>query len=129
MLEVFSPLEQPFAVHQTDRPHMATSTLGVGYCRNSTTSALIEVFYQKDTPCKSRLRVQSEKHDKCVNRSLLLKTPRAKDAQGCSRTGTIKYAIEVSRRENTMAKSPKGADGQEQQVCQSTLHAKSHPRV
>jgi transposase InsO family protein len=36
MPEVFSPLEQPFAVHQADRPYMATSTLGAGYCRTTT---------------------------------------------------------------------------------------------
>jgi hypothetical protein len=44
--------------------------------------------------------VQPEQHNKCVNRSPLIKTLRAKDAQGCSRTGTIKYAIKVSYREN-----------------------------
>jgi hypothetical protein len=36
MPKVFSPLEQPFAVHQADRPHMATLTLGAGYCRTTT---------------------------------------------------------------------------------------------
>jgi hypothetical protein len=35
MPEVFSPLEQPFVVHQADCPHMATSTLGAGYCRTT----------------------------------------------------------------------------------------------
>jgi hypothetical protein len=34
--EVFSPLGQPFVVHQADCPHMATSTLGAGYCRATT---------------------------------------------------------------------------------------------
>jgi hypothetical protein len=34
--EVFSPLGQPFAVHQAYCPHMATSTLGAGYCRATT---------------------------------------------------------------------------------------------
>jgi hypothetical protein len=36
LLEIFSPLEQPFAVHQADRPHVATSTLRAGY-RQATT--------------------------------------------------------------------------------------------
>jgi hypothetical protein len=36
MPKVFPPLEQPFAVHQADRPHMATSTLGAGYCQTTT---------------------------------------------------------------------------------------------
>jgi ribonuclease HI len=35
MPEVFPPLEQPFAVHQADRPHMATSTLGARYCQTT----------------------------------------------------------------------------------------------
>jgi hypothetical protein len=34
--KVFSPLGQPFAVHKADRPHMATSMLGAGYCRTTT---------------------------------------------------------------------------------------------
>jgi hypothetical protein len=34
--EVFFTLGKPFAVHQADRPHMATSTLGAGYCRATT---------------------------------------------------------------------------------------------
>jgi hypothetical protein len=37
--EVFSPLGQPFAVHQADCPHMATSTLGARYCRATTYDA------------------------------------------------------------------------------------------
>jgi hypothetical protein len=36
MPEVFSPLGQPFVVHQADRPHLTTSTLGAGYCRTTT---------------------------------------------------------------------------------------------
>jgi hypothetical protein len=36
MPEVFSPVGQPFAVHQADRPHLTTSTLGAGYCWTTT---------------------------------------------------------------------------------------------
>jgi ribonuclease HI len=35
MPEVFSLLEQPFAAHQVDRPHMATSMLGAGHRRTT----------------------------------------------------------------------------------------------
>jgi hypothetical protein len=54
--EVFSPLGQPFAVHQADCPHMATSMLGAGY-RRATTYGSREpqvhlrrrrIFYQVD---------------------------------------------------------------------------------
>jgi hypothetical protein len=31
--EVFSSIRQPFAIHKTDRPHMASSALGPGHCR------------------------------------------------------------------------------------------------
>jgi hypothetical protein len=54
--EVFSPLGQPFTVHQADCPHMATSTLGAGYCRATTYGAREpqvhlcrhRIFYQVD---------------------------------------------------------------------------------
>jgi hypothetical protein len=31
--EVFSSIRQPFAIHKTDRPHMASPALGPGHCR------------------------------------------------------------------------------------------------
>jgi hypothetical protein len=31
--EVFSSIRKPFAIHETNRPHMASSTLGPGHCR------------------------------------------------------------------------------------------------
>jgi ribonuclease HI len=54
--EVFSPFGQPFAIHKADCPHMATSTLGAGYCRATTHGSREpqvhlhrrRVFYQVD---------------------------------------------------------------------------------
>jgi hypothetical protein len=31
----FSPRSRPFAIHQANRPYLATSTMGAGYCRTS----------------------------------------------------------------------------------------------
>jgi ribonuclease HI len=54
--EVSPPYEQPFAIHEADRPHMATSTLGARHCRPTTHGPRepqvylrrCQVFYQVD---------------------------------------------------------------------------------
>jgi hypothetical protein len=54
--QMFSSLRQPFTVHQADCPHMATTTLGAGYCRATTYGSREpqvhlrrrQIFYQVD---------------------------------------------------------------------------------
>jgi hypothetical protein len=87
----------------------------------------------KDTLCKSRLRVQPDKHNKCVIRSLLIKdTP----CKSCLRVQPDKHNKCVIRslliKRHSVQKLPKGASRQAQQVrdmARSLLKTPCHSRL
>jgi hypothetical protein len=67
-----------------------------GCSRNSTTSALIEVFYLKDTPRKRRPRVQPDKHNKRTIEVFVRKDTPCKNrlrVPACRRVSTTSTSI------------------------------------
>jgi hypothetical protein len=59
----------------------------------------IKVFFRKDTPCKSRLRVPLDKRNKYINRHSAQKSPTgaAGSAQACDNDqhATLKYKLQL----------------------------------
>jgi hypothetical protein len=59
----------------------------------------IEVFFRKDTPCKSRLRVLPDKRNKYVNRHSMQKSPKGApgSAQVCEngQHATLQYKLQL----------------------------------
>jgi hypothetical protein len=83
LLEIFSTLGKPFAVHKANRPHMASSALGPRHCRAATHSPRepqvhlrrCRVFHQVD-------RGKSSIHDNIEDRpEILLAKPLSVDSE------------------------------------------------